>query len=274
MPWFFSVIPYVLAAGTIALGVFTLLKEWGEYPSSRLRRSVLFAYIIVGALTFVSLYRDNEDKKKSAEDIKGLKGQVQAANDAQKDNTILFVNSFSRMSAQVSDLKTEVKTEALQKKLASVQAELLNTQKALAPGPKAELAFTFAPFPNTPPGQPIITVTDVTLPLNQDGSVHVEFSILNKTEVEAVDAELNVQICDGCKYAKEPPGLSKLPGLADTHRYLLIPRLFAMMAYRTLSVDVILPPSVQTFAVGFGYRCHTCILPTGPSQGIVHITRP
>jgi hypothetical protein len=77
----------------------------------------------------------------------------------------------------VSDLQTQVATEALQKKLASVQAELQNTQKALAPGPKAELSFSFAPFPNTPFGQPIVLVTDKTLPLNVDGSVHIDFEL-------------------------------------------------------------------------------------------------
>ena len=35
-------------------------------------------------LTFVSLYRDSQEKQKAGEDIKGLEGQVKAANSAQE----------------------------------------------------------------------------------------------------------------------------------------------------------------------------------------------
>jgi hypothetical protein len=52
-------------------------------------------------------------------------------------------------------------------------------------------------------------VTDKTLPLNYDGSVHVEFNIVNTTDTDAVDSEVNFQICDECRYAKEPEGLQK-----------------------------------------------------------------
>jgi hypothetical protein len=128
-------------------------------------------------------------------------------------------------------------------------------------------------LPNTPPGQTIVAVTDATLPLNQDGSVHVEFNILNRTDVDAVDAEINFQVCNGCKYAKEPSELSKLPGLADTQRYLQIHDLLAKEAYKTLSVDVIPPDSEQQFLVGIEYRCHTCVIPKEPSSGMVRIAR-
>jgi hypothetical protein len=171
-------------------------------------------------------------------------------------------------------LQNQVTSEKLQSKLLGVQSELQKTQKALAPGPKAELSFTFAPFPrNAPPGQPIVLVTDKALPLNLDGCVHVEFEIVNTTDVDAVDSEVNVQICNGCKYAKEPEGLKKLTGLADTQRHLYMNDLLAKSAYKTLSVDVIPPPLVQSFFVGIEYRCHTCVLPKQPSGGMVHMLR-
>jgi hypothetical protein len=150
---------------------------------------------------------------------------------------------------------------------------LQKTQKALAPGPKAELDFTFAPFPDSPPGQPIVLVTDKTLTLSTDGSVHVEFNIVKATDTDAVDSEVNFQICNECKYAKEPDGLQKLPGLKDTQRYLYMRNLLAKMAYKTLSVDIIPPPFVQGFSVGIEYRCHTCVILKQPSGGTIHIVR-
>jgi hypothetical protein len=176
--------------------------------------------------------------------MKMLQGKVDTANRAQESNTKAFIESLSRMSGELTDLKAEVKTEALQKKLASVQAELLNTEKALAPGPKAELTFTFVPYTNPPAGHPVNPVTDITLPTNRDGSVHVEFSVLNLTTVEAVNAELDIQICDQCKYAKEPAGLIKLPGMRDTWRYLSLPHHQALQAHQTISLDIIVPPNI------------------------------
>jgi hypothetical protein len=154
----------------------------------------------------------DEDKKKAEEARKRLEGEVTAANKAQKDNTQLFLDLFKKLSDEVSNLQTQVKTEALQKKLATVEAELQKTQKTLAPGPKAVLAFSFEPFVNPPAGSgtPVVPVTDVTLHVLADGSVHFEFTVLNLSDVDAVDGELFLQICDDCKFAKELAGFRKL----------------------------------------------------------------
>jgi len=125
-----------------------------------------------------------------------------------------YQESFNVLSQKVADLQAKVKTEELQKQVRSLQADLNANTKALGPGPKAELTFTFAPFPNLP--QSMTPVKDVNLPINADGSVHIDFNIVNLTDVDAVDVEVNVNICDGCKYAKDPEGLSKLPGLKET----------------------------------------------------------
>jgi hypothetical protein len=277
MSWFLNSIPYVLAGLTILLGFLQVLKEWHEYDKKRrlkrLRITVLLAFIALAALTFVSLHFENkakhEDKNKSEADIKDLTTQVQDANNAQANNTKLFLEALRAMGKEVGDLKTEVKTEALQKKLASVQAELLNTQKALAPGPKAVLIFTFVPFPNLPSGD--VPVNHVNLPLNADGSVHVEIAVLNNTDVEAANVELNVHICDTCKFAKEPFGLSKAPDGSNTTRILTIPHLQARSVFQPISLDIIGLSRGNNAEVGFSYRCTTCILPTGPSTGTFHV---
>jgi len=284
MSWFLNSVPYILAGATILVAFLQVIKEWDEYDKNprlqRVRIAVLVSLIVIGALTFVSLHLDDtakaEEKNKAEGDIRDLQGKVQAANDAQRDNTKLFVDSFGAMSKEVSNLKAEVKTEALQKKLATVEAELQKTQKAMAPGPKAKLSFTFVPYLNPPIGQNVVRSTDVTLPIKPDGSVHVEFTVLNETEVEATNTELQIQICDGCKYAKEPEGLQKLTGMTDTQRYLLLPHMQPLQAYKTISLDIIPPPLPLplSFPVGFIYRCTTCVLQKNAVAGTVHISRP
>src|SRR5271157_2581329 len=116
MSWLLNSVPYCLAGLTILIGLFQLKKEWDEYSKHKwLRRFVLAALVTVGALTFVSLHFDDktkaEERTKSDGDIRELKSKVQAANDAQTDNTKLFLKSFGDMSKEVGNLKAEVKTE-------------------------------------------------------------------------------------------------------------------------------------------------------------------
>ncbi len=148
---------------------------------------------------------------------------------------------------------------------------LVKTQKAMQPGPKAELEFSFAPYPLEPIDKPLAApIKEVTLQLSSDGSVHVEFNILNFTSVDAIQVDITVQICDQCKFSKEPAGLTKLPGQMEVQRYLSLPDLHALEAYKTISLDVI-PSAVQQFPVGFGYRCQTCVLHKGMITGMIHI---
>jgi hypothetical protein len=279
MSWFFDVAPYVLACGAIALGAFEIIKDWKDYKDRRLRISVATVFIVVAFVSILSLHHDNAEKaaaaKKAEGDMRTLQAKVDTANDAQKENTSLFLKSLEKMSGQVSDLKTEVKTEALQKKLASVQAELQKTQRAMEPGPKAELAFSFEPFPNPFPPSKAELVKDVTAPLNVDGSVHADFTVVNMTTAEATNVEVELVICDLCKYTNEPAGFTKLPGIPETHRYLAMPYLHPMEKCKTLSVDVTPPPGSLVTGLFFQYRCHGCALQRGVSatSGTIHIQR-
>lgn len=273
MKWFFGSIPYLLAAGTLLLGIFELAKDKEDYTKRRLGTPVAVIFIIVALLQFVSLHQDRREKSDAEKNISDLAGQVKAANQAQSDNTKMYVDSFSKMSSKLGELQTEVKTDALQKKIGTLQSELQNTQKALAPGPKAKLEFTFAPFTNSPPG--IRPVTDITLPKNPDGTMHFDFSILNLTDVDATDIGINFSICTRCKFASETPSLVKVAGLEDSMRLLSIPLLHAREANQVIGVDFIPPadssPSGATIQVGFIYRCHTCVLDTNALQGTIHV---
>jgi hypothetical protein len=269
-----SFVPYVLAVGVFLQAFVTLRKEWNEYESSKLRRLALVLLCVIAVLTVVSLYRDNtqraEDKRQAAEQDKRLQGQVEAANRAQTDNTTLFLKSFDTLNQQVGDLKTEVKTDALQKKLTTVQADLEATQRALAPGPKAVLAFSFWPFYNPAPPQSPTIANQARFQANDDGSYHVEFTVVNLTDVDALDGEINLQVCDVCKFAKEPPGFLKLNGESDRERDQVFQRILARSHLPTMTADIIAPRDVN-FTVGISYRCRTCIVSSEGSFGTVLI---
>jgi hypothetical protein len=273
LKWFFACVPYLVSIGTILLGLFEIIKDRDDYKKVRLSRPVAIIFVVVGVLQIVSLRRDAREKGDAENNIRDLAGQVKAANKAQSDNTALYLDTFGKMSDKLTTLEVEVKTDALQKKIVGLQAELQNTEKALAPGPKASLTFTFAPFHNSPEG--IAPITDVTLPKQPDGAIHFEFSVLNNTDVDASDVGLNLGICDSCKFAKETPELSKLPGLQENRRFLSIPMLHAREAYKVLGVDFLPPPTTSssgsTIEVGFEYRCHTCVLDRKASRGTIRV---
>ncbi len=114
------------------------------------------------------------------------------------------------------------------------------------------------------------------MPLNSEGSVHVEFAILNMTAVDAIDNVINLIICDRCKYAREPVGFSKLPGFSEATRFLGV-TIHAKEAFQTTSLDIIPPAGTENIEVGFTYRCHACVLHLGVNPntaGIIHIVRP
>jgi hypothetical protein len=277
-------IPYILAISTIIGGAVDLYLKREEYKSRRLRQGVIFLFILTGLLTIVGLYHENEEKEKASKKAEAsnteLKGKMDAAMKAentaiqdQRNNTEVFARQFKALSVEVGDLKTQVRTEALQKKLDSVQAELLNTQKAMAPGPKATLVFTFFPFTNSSSFEQSAPVTDINLPIMEDGSVHIEFAIVNFTAVDALNVSINLGIPDGCRFAKEPEGFKKVPGNPDTQRFIALPQIHALEFLRPISTNIVVPGTMSQFSMGITYRCNTCVLTREASLGTVHVTR-
>ena len=224
--------PYLLILGTVLLGLFSLHKDWHNYKHPWVRKAVGAVLLLVGTFSIVKQFRDSREteitRTKAANDINtlktelaGLQGQAKAANEAQTQNTKVFLETLNRLSDKMRDLQTQVKTEELRKQLASVQKDLQKTQKALAPAPKASLVFSFFPFINPPVGKgQMAPVTEKALHLTPDGTLHIEFTILNFTDVTALDGSINLDICDECKFAKEPPDFQRLSGQSDAQRYM------------------------------------------------------
>jgi len=272
---------YILPILTALVAVFQLAKDWTAHQTHWRRGTVIGLIVLLTIVGTVNVYytnkRASDQRQKDHTEITALTTAVETANKNQEANTKQFVDAFGKMSQQVSDLQTAITTEALQKRLANVQLDLQNMQKALAPGPKAKLLFTFFPFNNGVMGiEPAVAITDVTLPLNPDGTVHFEFTVLNLTDVDAMDGQYTLIICDACTFAKETQGFTRLEGRPDTERYTSFAKIPAKSQGPILGkIDLFVPIGFDTIPIGLIYRCHTCDVPQLREglSGTIHIRR-
>src|ERR1035437_1146133 len=268
LPYAPTVFPSLIALGTI------VFKDWKNYRPHWVRWMLIFFVLAAGCVGVRYQHGQREEKAEvarvSQQNIDGLKGQVTAAQQAQTENTKIFTKSFFELSAELNDLKTKVTTKELQDKIVSLQSRL---DKTIDP-PRAKLIFSFEPLKvikiddTHTIGE---AVTEKTLSLAADGSFHVEFTILNLTDVDAIDGEMTLQICDTCKFAKEPPEFTKLAGQDERQRHKTFNRIHSQVQFYTLSADIIAPPGSRDVAVGMYFRCNTCVREKGPSRIMVHL---
>ena len=270
--WLIDRIPYILAAFTCLASAFELFKKKPEGEKPWFRNVSLGFLFVVAILSIAALHHERSEQ---AQNASKLDAQAKTAKEDQDTNTKRFLESFKDLSGQVADLKTQVRTDALQKKLDAVQSELLANERAMAPGPKASLVFTFWPFvnPTLESGSPAQPNTDITLPVDSNGAVHIDFSFLNLTDVDALDGDVTLDICDLCSFAKEPEGATKGSGNPETERLYPFTDFHAKTHYDKRSVDITVPKSGGSLWIGIQYRCRTCDIPKTLSRGLVRLKR-
>jgi hypothetical protein len=269
--WWIERIPYILAILTCGASAFELLKKKKSDDEKPWFRIVsLVVLIAVAILSMITLHHE---RVKQAQDAAASIARAQTAKEDQNSNTAQFLQQFKDLSGQLADLKTQVKTDALQKKIDALQGDLAANERAMAPGPKASLIFTFWPFVNPPLGsdQHAQPNTDITLPVNSDGTVHIEFTFLNLTDVDALDGDVTLVICDRCSFAKEPEGVEK--GTNENERLYPFTDFHALSNYGKRSVDVTVPANGGSLLIGTQYRCRTCDIPKALSNGLVRLKR-
>jgi hypothetical protein len=265
-----DILNYILPFATAFLAVLYLAKDWNAHKKSWRRVTVLCLIIATGIGGAINnIYKDKKAEEQHQSDqsqIAGLQQAVVAANKNQQDNTIQFLDHFDKMSQKLNALQTQLEKAGLQKEAAQLKAELAATQKALTP-PKATLTFSF----ETPTDINAPPVRTVTLPV-KDGLIHLEFNILNQTDVTALDGEVIILICVDCKFGSEPEGFIKLSGAPGTRNYKfsrILPKAFV----KTLSVDIQVPPYAADVEFGVIYRCSNCTILEKPEIGKVFLSR-
>jgi hypothetical protein len=152
-----------------------------------------------------------------------------------------------------------------------LEKQLQATQKALEPGPKAKLVFTF--------DKPDLYFS--VAPLREisvkpeNGVVTINFTAFNRTNVEAEDIELTLHICDDCKFEKEPEGSQQQnKGAPENQRVFRIPRMHGRTVLPVMNAQIRPPGDAGAFQVGVSYRCKTCDIPdVRDNLGTVNIIR-
>jgi hypothetical protein len=255
------VVIIVLLLG-FGLSSIDIRREWHERSNEK--RKFRYGKVVLTTLSlatgiglvFFTARETDSTAQANAQPTASLQGAVD--NQTKNDQVQYDRNQaeLGKIQDQLADLKTQVATEELRKKITTLEGQL---DKSLAPAPKASLQLTFFPTGPAPDGVPS-PVTDIILPVGDEGVVHVEFRIINSTTVDAVDGAYNVRICDGRKFAKEPTGFSRLPGAPDTERNAPIQRVLARSVTEMRSIDVTVPSAFHDFDLAFTYRCHTCAI--------------
>jgi hypothetical protein len=256
------------------LSLIDIRREWQE--RSKEKRKFRYGKVLLTTLSFAAgiglvFFTARETDTTEGANVRQIANLQGAVDNQTKNNQIQYDRNqgeLGKIQGQLADIKTEFATEELRKKITILEGQL---DKSLAPAPKASLQLTFFPTGPATDGVPA-PVTDIILPVGDDGVVHIEFRIINSSTVDAVDGGYNVQICDACKFAKEPSGFSRLPGTPDTERNSPIQRVLARSVTEMRAIDLNVPAAFHDFDMAFNYRCHTCAI-VGPQNLKVRLRR-
>lgn len=90
-----------------------------------------------------------------------------------------------------------------------------------------------------------------------DNSVTVDFTARNTSKTSAHKGSLFVQVCDNCKFTKEPEGFMHPKGQNEHFRTKAFDGLDAGVTFEKLTVTV-MPPIEGGFKVAFTYSCDNC----------------
>lgn len=259
-----SIISSVVLVGITLLA--GLIKDWRDWPRWA-RGTVLILILIVGAAGVLMAIYANREAKQRDQKIVRLTQAFQTEQANHQRNIARFQEQFDRLNEDIGELKSKVRTQELEQQLEETRAELRATQEALAPGPKAKLAFSFfaTDLKFSAPQR------ETSIPA-QDDRVTFEFVVINPTDVDALNGELWLYICDDCRFGREPQGLTRLDGMAETIRYRRF-TLHGRTTMRKTSVEIVVPERARYINVGFNYRCRACEIPDKIQKARVNILR-
>jgi len=236
-------------SGSVLVTVLALVqfrKDWKSEKKSWLKLVGFGLIVLIGIGGIFNTYFNDEQRREDQQQIAELKAAQEANQKQSKEFFGIILEEFG-------DLRSNVENEELQKKLDQATAALIANQKAMNP-PKAKLRFTFE--------QPTGTrhaVRRVTLPVKND-VVHVKFSVINQSDVAALDGELSLRIPKSCEYASESPDFIKVDGALATDRSFSFSRLLPRMQFGSFGVDIKVPQRADSISIAVSPSCVNCVI--------------
>jgi hypothetical protein len=241
-----------------------------QMPASWKKRSYLiFALLALGYVAIgVLLDRDTaKEQGKLEQTIADLKRSVtneeKATSDARDESEKrrqsdrdAFLKQFDALSKQVSDIRTNVRTESLRKQLDDTQRSLRETQQALE---RREVRLGVVI--NGQNGPSAVTVKPERIPNSNIGAYPLGFALANGSNEDAASGMVEV-VCSDCKglrfASKDAWPYWGAGGLSVGRDFLGVPKhsMTALGALYLISDSGSFPKQVQ---VAVRYRCLLCV---------------
>jgi len=263
LPALFDLVPpYSSAIAFVLLGIIGAFYK-DNYRHTAAKWSAVTIMVISGFLMGVNTYKDRAARAQEKIDRAKEKNENTKTSDG-------IIKSVDKISGELKDFNDKVKPDEIRGEMASLKSTM---DKVINPQ-RATMLFTLVPYPDPAVlGGPITPVRDIDLPLNPDGSVHVRFTFINNSNVVAETMQVALEICRGCRFAKEPEGFTRIPGSRDTERNHMYGDAPASGAVADLAADIIPPANTAAFKIRLRYRCKTCVLEANGTEGTIHIQR-
>lgn len=190
-----------------------------------------------------------------------LTEQVRLGREENNKNSEGFRLSFSALYDKYSELASRVKNADLLRELHRTQKGLKDTQSKLDQ-PKATLTATF-----WTPNMTLDNLSrETTLSKGLDGSVTINIMVVNTSDVAALHGTYTIRICQSCKFAKEPTGLSHFSGSPDQDRQRQFDQIVSKTGDEMRTLEILPPPSLLPgrFEVDVIYSCVNCVFEKVP----------
>jgi hypothetical protein len=263
LEWFFTYFGQ-LVAGILAIFAFwkdakdygELSKRWGKVVIRGVGGGVFF--LLLASLYLTHLGRVNEAKAEATntanqQRISGLSDQLKTSSEQRTIAENGFRQSFAELNQKFADLQTKVKTQELVAELDKTRKELHEAETKFVQ-PKAKLIPSlWWKFAHSTSDLPVTTKNYKLV----NGHVTVDFLAYNNTDTPALAGVIVVRICDGCKYASEPPQSQIIQGM-ETDREFPFAHIYANAGLDRHTVDIIPPAGKPEFNIKMWTACSNC----------------
>lgn len=252
-----SFLNFLILLSTAGLGIFALLKDWQAHKSHVRRCAVLSLIGLTCLVGSVNLYltsrhaqekerSDTDEKARAAEQIKRLELAVDSERQSHHSDTQDFLAALDRVYSRLGALQTDQKTRQLRQDILNLQESLTTSDKVAADvlrSRSAKIGFGFF-TPNVNAIPPGVTHGRVV-----DGHVEVEITAFNHSETNAVQGELVVRICQGCKFAEEPEHSIHIVGAMEKERVIPFNVIGTQARLEKIRLKIIPPDAADSFTI-------------------------
>jgi hypothetical protein len=266
LEWFFTYFGQ-LVAGILAFFAFwkdakdygELSQRWGKVVIRGVGGGVFFLMLASLYLTHLGRVNAVKDAAKAEatntanqQRISGLSDQLKTSSEQRTIAENGFRQSFAELNQKFADLQTKVKTQELVAELDKTRKELHEAEAKFVQ-PKAKLIPSLWFVGKSPSELPMSTKYIKMV----NGSVTVDFFAYNDSDTTAIDGSIITRICNGCKFASEPP-LSKIISGIELDREFHFDHIYANSALERHTMDVIPPAGKPEFRIKINATCQNC----------------